>query len=204
MSAEGAALQTFPPILALFCMWIEPINSDASERAGKQSFSAVRLWTSVQETAAPIRKCPLSSSRARSSGTLLRSTTKSAFRRLLFSWSITSVLAMVQIYHAPQICLIIYSVARNKGSTDRIQLLSHSRQGYEIAHHDYMTYPGYFTVQGPGPSKSRCSIGPCNCVKYLTQLLENGYLAGQLPVQGRCDPIRTLLQHQMCSGTFER
>jgi hypothetical protein len=57
-SAEGAALQTFPPIVPLLRIWTEPTRSAPSTRPGQPRLTASDQAISPQVTIEPIESCP--------------------------------------------------------------------------------------------------------------------------------------------------
>ena len=54
VSAPGDAVQRFPPRLALFCIWSDPINPEASERPGKSFVNFELFLILATGVAAPI------------------------------------------------------------------------------------------------------------------------------------------------------
>ena len=61
VSAEGAALQIFPPMVATFLIWTEPRLSTASARAPSRSLTRGDFSSSLWVVRAPILRPPSSS-----------------------------------------------------------------------------------------------------------------------------------------------
>lgn len=89
-SAEGAAVQRFPAIVARLRIWIDPIRSALSVRIGQPACTAFDQATSPHVTIAPISSEPFAVS-ARNSGIRRSATTRGTRRPRSFIWISKSV-----------------------------------------------------------------------------------------------------------------